>query len=284
MSYHYYADHLKTQQNALLAIPISLGVVLLSLGYWTYVTGFQFKGKRQARVVKGQYPGGLYNLGNTCFVNGVLQALASLPRVTEYLEARVASHALHLEQLDKILEDSSLESPALEDLERRRFDQVPRVTTGLLDLLKHLNALEAYPAILNPKKVLGALEMTRGSRRLLGYDQQDAHELFQALTSSLVKEQEQQVGRHGIRVWPLFESLPAAKEIRDRNSAQILYNGIKVDKLPPPSDPKFVFRGVLASRLSCVKCGYKVCCTGTRRAFKSSYLQTRTDTDMARNI
>jgi len=35
-----------------------------------------------------QYVVGLVNVGNTCFVNSVLQALASLPSLRSYLEAR----------------------------------------------------------------------------------------------------------------------------------------------------------------------------------------------------
>jgi ubiquitin carboxyl-terminal hydrolase 1 len=98
--------------------------------------------------------GGLWNVGNTCYQNSVLQAMASLSHLKPHLQAMTP-------------------------------DDVNTASGALSELLATLNELSRTPRVQTPAAVI-----VRGSEAS-GWtfnEQQDAQEFFQNLTGSLEKE------------------------------------------------------------------------------------------------
>ena len=121
------------------------------------------------------------------------------------------------------------------------------VTDALMELCIALNELKGESVTVSPKALLNALTFLRGGRQLLGYDQQDAHELLGFVTASLTKEE---IPRFP-RVIPLFEPLEPI-EI----DGQFIFAGKKTGS-PLSRHLRVPTTGLLASRLCCMQCGYK---------------------------
>ncbi|KAI8808711.1 hypothetical protein BJ742DRAFT_853240 [Cladochytrium replicatum] len=147
------------------------------------VSGGNKKEKKNAasrsltRLKEPFYPGGLYNMGNTCFMNSVVQALASLPSLFMYLR-------------DRSLIYYSVLVPNPNDCEGK----IPLVVTeALLDLIVALNkSNSSRRSVLRPSALLNAVSVANGrdARRLLCYEQQDAQEFMQLVSQNLTKEEE----------------------------------------------------------------------------------------------
>lgn len=107
------------------------------------------------------YLPGLANAGssNLCFLNAILQALASSPETCDY----VRSVGL-----------GSMDAP---------------VSTALAALLAALNRPSTYPTVLNPVELARALlQSSKSGRALFNSEQQDAHELLLGLLEAVETE------------------------------------------------------------------------------------------------
>jgi len=115
--------------------------------------------KHQKVMKKGGNIGGLINDGNTCFMNSVLQSLASS------------------NSLIKFLEEETLEESNCKDLKFTKSFKT------LLDNLnaKHFNKGRDYKT----NSMLKTMTKSPNKNILLGYNQEDAQEFFQSLLSEL---------------------------------------------------------------------------------------------------
>ncbi|XP_014786998.1 ubiquitin carboxyl-terminal hydrolase 30 [Octopus bimaculoides] len=171
---------------------------------------------------KKDYAPGLENLGNTCFLNAVLQALAPCQSILDWLSKILLRK--HMNKTENYLAYTMLKT--LKVLTNKTFHDKDTFC---------------------PSEVLNALR----SRWVIPDDEQDAHELFHALTQTLAEET-----GHYPKVLSLFDV--SALQSPD-NEYQTCKSAVTRSKglLPVlPRDTDHPFRGHFASQLTCQSCAY----------------------------
>ncbi|KDR23101.1 ubiquitin carboxyl-terminal hydrolase 30 homolog isoform X2 [Zootermopsis nevadensis] len=200
------------RENVLLFATVSVILAVGAFIFW----GPLFHQKRRGKVL------GLVNLGYTCFLNTLLQALASCPVVLDWLSKHQNS------------------------ANKKSF------IAALQNTLQVLNGKEGSEDPYTPSKLIQSLH---GHGWIISPGEQDAHELFLVIVTTLEEEVQQKL--------PKVCSLSAAVEDGLR---EIQQHGLQATLLSPkPSSwwqeaklkGPLPFQGLFASQLQCMSCKYK---------------------------
>lgn len=220
---------------------------------------------------------GLSNPANDCFINSVLQALASLGDLRVYLIRE--THRRTLDDVEVYTESpenhSSRSSPSwkIEGL------QQGLVTHGLKEILDALNERPIYKKTISATGFLTVLE--KAFRQKISHQQQDAHEFLQVVAERLNDEYHaghmaRQRARSkfsgttllgkagsiadGMRKAPLSPDVPIVEHAEDLaldqegSSSSALEDNIEK---PWDDEDGFPLEGTSASQIECLTCGFK---------------------------
>ncbi|XP_076006999.1 ubiquitin carboxyl-terminal hydrolase 30 [Genypterus blacodes] len=171
---------------------------------------------------RGMAPG-LLNLGNTCFLNSLLQGLASCPSFIKWLET-----------LSKVPTSQACQDKQL--------------SATLFQLLKALSGDEpGEEDVLDAGCLLDVLRLYRW--HISSFEEQDAHELFHVLTSSLEEERD-----HQPKVTHLFDMQSLESLSEPDEKTMVCRSRAPLHPIPSPWKFQHPFHGRLTSNMSCKRC------------------------------
>lgn len=145
----------------------------------------------------GGFPGGLANDGNTCFMNSVIQCLASSQELRNFLLCYASDQDFNnisetpKKKLNDIFKSFKQSSSSSSSSNNTKNDQLKHVqfSNVLLDLIENLNLKHGNNApTYKTKELLRVMKDSPNKHLFLGYNQEDAQEFYQNVMKQVEKE------------------------------------------------------------------------------------------------